>query len=659
MEKKILINRSKTSFLKAFSVIEIAITILVIGVLIAGVLASSTLIKKFRIQSAQSLTNSSPIHGIPDSVLWLESSLDKSFKELESSDTSSLSVWYDIRETVNKNNATQSDSSNYPTYSNSINNIQAVKFDGTNGYFTVDGSVLNNTNYTIFVVEQRDSGKSGNYFIGDHSSDNELMSNKNLVLGYSNDGTIKHSQSSDNSYTSLITSYSVSIGRPRVFTFVQDRSSGKKTYINGLLAATSTDNSYLSGITTLAIGKSYQGQIGEVAVFARALTDEERQSIEDYLGDKWNSKILRDIGSSASSGGIGGSCVGGVVSDAGCLIPCSVTAAIGITTTTVLDGSGSLSCNTVGNFTGSLPYSCKNGHFSYTANTACSCASGYVLVGSACVISSCTGGIESTITESGTTYKVHKFNSSGSLSCPTSRSGDALIVGGGGGGGVDMGGGGAGGGVVVLSSITIGSGSTSIVVGSGGSSDQPGASSSITTSGSTYTALGGGDGGGYFTGRSGKAGASGGGACADNGSGGSGSYKTDGDPTTFGNNGGGTAGWRQGGGGGGGAGSDGQSSSTTSAGAGGAGYQSSITGTSTYYGGGGGGGTKDSNTYGIGGLGGGGRGSSSNSSFYIPQNGTANTGGGGGGCGLRSTGGGGCTAGGSGGEGVVIVRYAM
>ncbi len=180
--------------------IELSVVILIIGILISGIRASNAIIKKFRIQIAQTLTISSPVNGILDSVLWLESSLDKNFKS---------------------------------------------------------------------------------------------------------------SESSDNSYTANISSYSASSGKPRVFTFVHDKSVGKKTYINGLLAAISNDTNHLSGMTTLTIGKSYQGQLGEVVIFARDLTDEERQSVEDYLGKKWNGTILRTVGSSSSSGGIGGSCVGG------------------------------------------------------------------------------------------------------------------------------------------------------------------------------------------------------------------------------------------------------------------------------------------------------------------------------------------------------------
>ncbi len=561
---------------RAFSMIELSIVVLIIGILISGILASNAIIKKFRIQTAQTLTISSPVQGITDSVLWLESSLDKSFKNSESSDTSSLSAWYDVRESVNKNNATQSNSANYPTYSNSINSIQAVKFDGTNGYFTVDGSVLNNTNYTIFVLEQRDSNKSGNYFIGDSSSGNESTTNKNLVLGYSADGTIKHSQSSDNSYTSSVTTYSASSGKPRVFTFVHDKSVGKKTYINGLLAATSTDTNHLSGMTTLTIGKSYQGQLGEVVIFARALTTEELQSVEDYLGKKWNSKILRTVTA------LGASCAGGTVSNTGCQLTCTVPTTTGITTTTVSDGSGSLTCDTTNHFTGSLPYNCSNASFSFTGSSSCSCDSsaGYVASGSTCILQtcsfsgvngiadgtsvnyttssttrscdtgytgsvtytcaggtspnvisntcsagSCTGGTASNVTISGISYTLHTFSSSGtfSFSCPSSMTADILVVAGGGGGGgkpnKNGGGGGGGGGVAYQIGYSLSANTSyTVTVGSGGLGGNP-----------TVTATNGGNsvfnniiayGGGYggFYGGAGNSGGSGGGSGRDSGS---------------------------------------------------------------------------------------------------------------------------------------------
>jgi len=456
------------------------------------------------------LTISSPVNGISDSTIWLESSLDKSFKDSESSDTNTLSAWYDIRESVNKNNAIQTNSSNAPTYSNTINYIHAVKFDGTNSYLTIpDASFLNNSSYTIFVLEKRESNKSSNYFIGDSTSGNESTTNRNLTLGYSADGTIKHSQSSDNSYTSSITTYAASNDKPRIFSFVHDKSVGKKTYINGLLAATSSNTENLSGITSLKIGSGYKGQIGEIIMFGRAITNEERQSVEDYLGKKWTSPILRTVGTSASSGGIGGSCTSGTISNTGCQLTCTVPTITGITTTSVSDGSGSLTCDSSSGFKTSptIAYTCSNGIFSLTGSTtSCSCQDGYEVSGTTCspINPSCSGGSESTTTISGVSYKIHTFNSGGTLTCSLGGTTQILVVAGGGAGGnsgVNIagggGGGGGGGGVVYGSSFTIRNVAYNVTVGNGASSCQ-GVGSNSTIQNSTYgtiTAYGGGGGG--------------------------------------------------------------------------------------------------------------------------------------------------------------------
>ncbi len=233
---------------RGFTLLEAAVVLVIIGALAAGIFAGNKLIKKFKIAAAQNLTLSSPVQGITDSVLWLESSMDQSFNESESSNSSSLTAWYDLKNSATKNNAIQSSSPNSPIYSNSINYIQAVKFDGTNSYLDVDGSGLNNTDYTIIILEQRDSDKNGNYFIGDVSSANDSITNRNLTLGYSADGNIRHSQSSDNVYTASVSPYSDSLGKPRIFAFTHNKLTGKKIYINGILAATSPDTSNLSAL---------------------------------------------------------------------------------------------------------------------------------------------------------------------------------------------------------------------------------------------------------------------------------------------------------------------------------------------------------------------------------------------------------------------------
>ena len=344
--------------------------ILIIGILIAGVVLGNNLVKKSRISSAQTLTISSPINGIKESALWLESSLDKSFEESESFDNNPISRWGDNRGgAANKVSVTAVGGG--PVYSNTINYVRAVKFNGSaSDYLQInDASFLNNTDYTIFVLEKRESSVSDNYFIGDSSL---ITANQNLILGYSSNQQVIHSQAGSNSYNSSISGYADST-KPRVFTFVSDSINGKKTYINGVLAAQSSDVAQLSGISTLAIGKNYTGQIGEIAIFTRPLKAEERKSVEDYIGKKWTTKINRDFVNS-------GSCVGYTVTDRGCDMS-SATCSIDQTglTATVSPASSPtpISCNS--HYSGTVTYTCINGTPSVSGS--CSCATGYMGTG--------------------------------------------------------------------------------------------------------------------------------------------------------------------------------------------------------------------------------------------------------------------------------------
>lgn len=260
----------------------------------------------------------------------------------------------------------------------------------------------------------------------------------------------------------------------------------------------------------------------------------------------------------------------------------------------------------------------------------------------------CTGGTEST----NGSKKVHKFTSSGTLSCSGSGDIEYLVVGGGGGGGGvvtgDGGGGGGGGGVVVYGTVTSFSvASTTVTVGGygAGGSGASGSAGGTSSLGAIASAAGGGGGhvGGNNDGVGGSSGSKSGGAkqTCDNG---------------HGAGGGGASSVNNGG-----------NAQTTQhgdhyAGAGAAGTTSTITGTSVVYGSGGGGcgggggseGTVGAAGTGSGGHGGGGaytgHGSPGTGDTIAPAVGVANKGGGGGGGGKNN-------AGAHGGKGVVIVSY--
>ena len=697
---------------KAFTLIEVSIVILIIGIMLAGTFIGTRIIAKSRLAAAESLARSSPVPGIKDNMLWLETSLSASIDSSQTNDGSLVTAWYD--QSSNSGKPLVVAVGTGPTYANTINYVHAIKFVGsTANYLQIsDASFLNGTDYTIMVLEKRQSGGSNNYFLGETSSN----PNDSLALGYGSDSTVVHTQGNQ-SYTTgaAVSSYASSTDKPRQFTFVHSSTAGNSTYINGILAAQdATKTAHLSGITTLAIGKGYTGEIGEIAIYVRALKPEERQPIEDYAGKKWTRSINR---ASAPSG----SCVGYTITESGCDLAsatCNISQA-GISSTVVATSSStSISCNQT-NYSGSVSYTCAAGVANVTGSCGCTagytgsscstCDTGYVsggggtcVLGAACSTTSvtgvstptsvahlasgsltcnaagysgsvtyncnngtlnptgscavsvvCTGGVIDTTTVPGST--IHKFSTVGSatLTCPSAKTVQVLVVGGGG-GSSDVGGGG-GGGQVVSSTLSVTSSAT-ITVGSAGGrgynrtgnatcSGNTGGTSSITNGSTTLQALGG----------SGARGRSGGAnnALAGTGyTGGGAAYPDDTGTGSAGTGGatykGGDSSSSYGGGGGGGAGGAGQSRPTGANG--GVGVASTITGPSVYYGGGGGGSGYSAGAGGAGGNGGGGAGTANSTDGFAGTNGLG--GGGGAGSNGSATGGGG-----NGGSGVVIVRY--
>lgn len=740
----------------AFSLIEVSAVIVIIGILISGVVVANQLIDKFRLSTARTLAISSPITGIKNNVLWLETSLSGSIREGEDADGTPLSVWNDQSTSTNKSAVVAVGTG--PTYANTINRVHAVKFSGsTANYMQIsDASFLNGTDYTIMVLEKRQSNSSNNFFLGENPSG---TANQNLALGYSADSTVIHSQGSA-SYTSTVSAYSSSTDKPRLFTFTHSSVDGNKTYINGILAAQdSSKTAHLSGITNLAIGKNYTGEIGEIAVFLRSLKNEERQAVEDYASKKWNRKNNRDFIPNATA------CVGYTITDSGCdlsaspcsisisglnatvsptssstpiscnqtnysgsvnytcvngtpsvsgscsvVLPCSVNAT-GVTAPINANSgaTGSASCDVAG-YAGTASFTCNNGIPTYTSQCICDTANNYQSISGSCVktcpvpansgtslayvqtgttstacnVAGYSGTLQYTCNASGTLnittpcaqactvsggpasvsadtssvsgFTLFKFSSVGSytLTCPSSRSAQVLVVGGGGGGSSDVGGGG-GGGQVVETSMTIVGGTTTITVGAGGGrgynrvsnstcSGNTGGTSSISNSSGTINALGG----------SGARGRSGGWNNALAGSGFTGGGAAYPDGTSVGSTGTGGAGYKGGdssssGGGGGGGGAGGAGQSRPTGGNGGPGISSSIAGSPICYGGGGGG-------SGYGGAAGtatcGGGGGTNNTTDGSA--GTNGLGGGGGGAGSNGSATGG---GGNGGSGFVVIKY--
>lgn len=350
------------------------------------------------------MARSSPIRSIKDNVLWLETSLGDSIDPTQAEDGSFVTSWHD-QNISGGDKAVVSVVGTGPTYANTINYIHALKFSGSSANYlqVTDASFLNNTDYTIFVLEKRQSSASNNFFLGESSG----TLNQGLSLGYSADSTVIHSQGGANSYNATVSSYNTS-SKPRQFTFVHSATSGNSTYINGVLAAQdATKTAHLSGISTLAIGKGYTGEIGEIAIFTRAIKAEERQSVEDYYAKKWSRNNNRAVVP-------GGTCIGFTVTDSGCDLSsstCSISISGLIATVSPTSSSTSLNCNQ-SNYSGSISYTCINGTANITGScTAAAPCNGVTVTGVSAPVTLTSGQSDST------SCNVSHFTGTAAYSC--------------------------------------------------------------------------------------------------------------------------------------------------------------------------------------------------------------------------------------------------
>jgi len=278
---------------KAYTLIEIALVIIVISIIIAGSLNGVEMIKKARLTSAQTLTQQSVVPNIKGLLIWLETSLPQSFLESERDNGLKISVWRNINPNIlSANNPSQNIAINQPTYlDNRFNDsIPGINFDG-NDFLNFTGAELINSNYSIFIVEKRMSGGSFLAMIGGSNSSN----NGNLLLAYRNSSTITHSHIS-NEINIAIPSYNSPIAR--IHSFLLNTTSGKKYWLNGGDNPDGSDSSQTASLVSFDnpwIGKYldnyFFGDIAEIIIFKRALNSEERISIESYLSKKYNITI--------------------------------------------------------------------------------------------------------------------------------------------------------------------------------------------------------------------------------------------------------------------------------------------------------------------------------------------------------------------------------
>jgi len=283
----------------AFSLTEIVIVIVILGIVMAGIVASKDIVTEAKVRTARSVTQTSNVRGIDGIALWLETTLEDSFDsnlDGTSSTDNSVANWYDITPDLEKSarsNAAQPTVANQPALiNNAINGLPALKFDGSND-FMPNTKLKLGSNISIFAVASVQSVNSyrriinsyndGYFFFGTGSG------NTNFAAFYGNGGGWNNTNDFGSDAKLA----------PNVPYILSNTLSGNTSngYVNGVNVGTSTETNgktfslgYTVGQQTSG-GQNWDGYIGEIIIFNRAVTDTERKQVEAYLSKKWGIKV--------------------------------------------------------------------------------------------------------------------------------------------------------------------------------------------------------------------------------------------------------------------------------------------------------------------------------------------------------------------------------
>jgi len=169
---------------------------------------------------------------------------------------------------------------------------RTVRFDGTSNYLNVDLTFLNETPYSIAVIEVA-SNKGGNtsYFLGDTGKGGDATDNA-LHTGYRSSGDFTFAHYGDDlDYVPGSFPYP----EVRVWTDTIDSNKLKTIYLNGMALEAGTATGFLnaagcqghvgSGFDTSS--SCFQGDVAEILVYSNNLSATQVGSVMNYFSNKW------------------------------------------------------------------------------------------------------------------------------------------------------------------------------------------------------------------------------------------------------------------------------------------------------------------------------------------------------------------------------------
>ena len=277
----------------AFSLIELAVVVMIIGILVAGISQTSSIIRNAKISNARSITSKSPANQISGLVAWYEPSFLESFNASQSFNNAQITLWQDISPSslLAKTNQLTATASNDIKYkSKGINDIPTVNFTGSarlNLSAFTQGSL---SQATIFVV------MNPNY-VTDTATYKTIIDGNlaTFSLSIKQDGVALNAGTNG---TSTAVSNSFMYNMPKIICayFNSTLSQAFVNNTNSNLGNTqfNSGTNFLSGLSVgsnFSVGSGFIGDISEIIIFNRVLKTGERREIFNYLAKKYKIEV--------------------------------------------------------------------------------------------------------------------------------------------------------------------------------------------------------------------------------------------------------------------------------------------------------------------------------------------------------------------------------
>lgn len=313
MIKTNLSKKIKKHFIKkGFSLVEIAIVLLIVGILISGITTYSRLVKQMKLTTVKNITLSSPVPAIKGLSLWLETTLDGSItgavNSLSPDENEKIISWNDINpQSQTRVIVSQTNDSLRPIYTlqGTINDLPALKFSGAEFLQSLKSNSGNvpltkgDDSFTMIAVWQTNVNSGVNQAVIDQnstSSSEPSGARAGILLtlfgtygfcGQANDYWTCQPYNVKTPYISAITVKDN--GATSVYT--NSYSSTCNGNINSTTQNLADDGFFVGVKGTNNSSERMNGLIQEVIIYDRAITSEELNDVIKYLSKKFNIKV--------------------------------------------------------------------------------------------------------------------------------------------------------------------------------------------------------------------------------------------------------------------------------------------------------------------------------------------------------------------------------